>query len=427
MIVIYNILFFVGFILYFPILLFRGKVHGGFIERLGFLSTETRYQLSQKSNIWVHAVSVGEVLAVLGLLERLRLKHKDKRIIVTTVTTTGFQLARKRLPKEDFVLFAPLDFSWAVRAYLKAINPQMYVTAETELWPNLLSGLNTRDVPVAMVNGRISTKSFYRYRKFAFFFRKFLRPIRIFCMQSNLDADRIIAMGALPKNVMVAGSMKFDAEAPTETIDRARLGLTEDDLIWVAGSTHPGEEKILLEIFKKLKPKFPNLALVLAARHIERSKEVGQLVTSHGFSPAYYSKITSESVDPGSVVVLDTIGHLKAFYRLASVVFVGKSLVGEGGQNPIEPAILGKPVVFGPNMQNFKDIADIFIESKSVIQVQDAAELQTAVERLLSDPQYRQILGSRAENTVRKNQGATARTEKLLSTILRNTSFLKPV
>lgn len=426
MMFLYNILFLIGFVLYLPVLLVKGKLHSGFIQRLGFLSTEIKYQLIQKPNIWVHAVSVGEVLAVVGLIDRLRAKHKDKRIVITTVTKTGYELARKKFPKEDMVLFAPLDFFWAVRQYIAAIRPEIYITAETEIWPNLLTTLARRDIPIAMVNGRISATSFYRYQRFRSLLQKVLRPVRIFCMQSSLDADRIISLGALPKNVMVAGSMKFDEVSPAETISIAKLGLGPDALVWVAGSTHPGEEKIILDVYKKLKPKFPLLDLIVAPRHIERVPEVSQLISANGFTAVCFSRIASEPVNADAVILIDTIGQLKALYSLATIVFIGKSLTGTGGQNLIEPAFYAKPVIVGPNMQNFEDITELFLESRSIIQIQGPEQLEAAVDRLLSDPQLRRALGERALKTVQKNQGATSRTEKILSSILTTTAFIKP-
>jgi len=420
----YNIFYLIAFIFYLPVLLVRGKLHGGFIQRLGFVGEEFIRRLSKKPNIWFHAVSVGEVLAIVGLVEKIRIAHPDRQIVISTVTKTGYALAQKRFKKEDVILFAPLDLGWSVRAFIKAIKPEIFVVAETELWPNLLTNLAKIDVPMVMVNGRISDGSFYRYRRFLFLFQKTLRRFRGFCMQSAKDADRIIVLGGFPKNTMVVGSMKFDDVSTGEIITPAQVGFSQDALIWVAGSTHPGEEKVVLEIFKKLKEKFPSASLILAPRHIERAQEVCTLAVQAGYSAQRFSAVRATTV-PGEVVVVDTIGHLKALYRLATVVFVGKSLVGNGGQNIIEPAFFAKPIIVGPNMQNFADITDVFLTSRAIIQVQDAVELQDALYRLLSSAQTRQALGERARLTVQKNQGATVLTQKFLSEVLNTNPFVR--
>jgi len=427
MVFIYDVIYLIAFIFYLPVLIAKGKLHAGFRERFGFLSQDTRHKLSQKPNIWFHAVSVGEVLAIVGLVERIRTKNPQRQIVISTVTVTGHKIARERFKKEDIVIFAPLDLSFSVARFIAAIQPEIFVTVETELWPNLLTSLGRRDVPMAMANGRISDKSFYRYRRFFFISRPILRPFRVFCMQGDRDADRIIALGALPRNVMVAGSMKFDDVTSGPSIEPSRLGFKEDALIWVAGSTHPGEEKIILDVFNKLKKNFPALSLVLAPRHIERSPEVCDLVRSEGLTPLRYSQVSAQPPNDQAVIVLDTMGDLKSFYRLATVVFVGKSLVGYGGQNIIEPAFFGKPVIIGPNMQNFQDITEIFLETRSIIQLQEAGEMPGVLERLLKDTQSRQILGERARAAVKKHQGATARTEKVLSDILCAQQFHKPI
>ncbi len=425
MMFVYDILYFIAFIFYFPVLVVKGKFHSGFKQRFGFLSEDLRYKLSQKPNVWFHAVSVGEVLAIVGLVEQIRVKNPGRQIVISTVTVTGFWVAQSRFKKEDIVIFAPLDLGFVVRRFIKAIQPEIFVTAETELWPNLLIALAQKDVPMAMVNGRISDKSFYRYLRFLFLTQKMLRPFRIICMQSNRDADRIIALGALPRNVIMPGSMKFDDVSAGKPIEPARLGINDDSLVLVAGSTHPGEEKIIIEVFNKLKKNYPSLVLVLAPRHIERSKEVCDLVKSLGLDPLLFSHISIPPIAP-NVIVLDTMGELKSIYRLATVVFIGKSLIGQGGQNIIEPAFFGKPIIVGPNMQNFQEILDRFLEARAIIQIQESQDLLGVLDRLLKDPQARQMLGERAQLAVKKNQGATSATVKALSAVISAQQFHKP-
>jgi 3-deoxy-D-manno-octulosonic-acid transferase len=423
--VIYNILYFIAFVFYLPVLLVRGKLHGGFVQRLGFVGQESRYRLLQKSNIWFHAVSVGEVLAIVGLVERIRVAHPDRQVVITTVTKTGYALARKRFKKEDVVLYAPLDFSWSVRAFIKAIKPEIFVVAETELWPNLLTALGKVDVPMVMVNGRISDGSYFRYLRFPFIFQNVVRRFRGFCMQSTKDADRIIHLGGLAKNTLVVGSMKFDDIISGESLTPGQLGFYEDSLVLVAGSTHPGEEKIVLEIFKKLKVKFPRAALIIAPRHIERTDEVCGLALQAGYSAKKFSMAKSSS-GGDDVMVVDTIGHLKALYQLASVVFVGKSLVGHGGQNIIEPAFFSKPIIVGPNMENFADIMDVFLTARGIVQVQDATELEDAVYRFFSSSEMCKTFGERARLVVEKNRGATANTQKFISQVINTAPFARP-
>ncbi len=425
MMIVYDIVYFLAFIFYLPVLLVRGKLHGGFKQRFAIFGEELKYRFSQKPNIWFHAVSVGEVLAILGLVEKVRLSHPEYQIVISTVTPTGYALACKRFKKEDIVIFAPLDLGWVVRRFIKTIRSEIFIIVETEIWPNLLTALAKKDVPLLMVNGRISEQSFNRYRRFQFLFSNAVRSFRAFCMQSVADADRIIALGALVKNVIVLGSMKFDDVSCGENIDMSNIGFKEDALVWVAGSTHPGEEKIVLDVFKKLKIQFPSLSLVIAPRHIERVKEVCDLVKDSGFTAARFSGGNLEKKD-FNVLVVDTIGHLKAFYNLATVVFVGKSLTGFGGQNIIEPAFFAKPIIVGPNMQNFGEITDIFLDARAIIQIQEAGQLLDALTKLLESVQLRNQLGERALRTVVKNQGATLGTEKILFKILAEKHFHKP-
>ncbi len=425
MFTLYDILYFIGFVFYLPVLLIRGKLHGGFKQRFGVFGQELKYRFSQKPNIWFHAVSVGEVLAILGLVEKVRLTHPGYQIVISTVTPTANVLAQKRFKKEDIVIFAPLDLGWVVRHFIKTIRPEIFVIAETEIWPNLLTALAKKDVPLLMVNGRISEQSFNRYRRFQFLFSNAVRSFRAFCMQSVGDADRIIALGALAKNVIVLGSMKFDDVSCGQKITMASIGFKEDALVWVAGSTHPGEEKIVLDVFKKLKIKFPSLSLVIAPRHIERAGEVCELVKDSSFRAARFSEGNLEKKD-FDVLVVDTIGHLKAFYNLATVVFVGKSLIGFGGQNIIEPAFFAKPIIVGPNMQNFGEITDIFLDARAIVQIQETSQLFDALSQLLESAQLRNQLGERALSTVVKNQGATLGTQEILCKILAETHFYKP-
>lgn len=424
---IYDILYFLAFIFYSPVLLIRGKFHGGYKERFSFFDTDLKYRLSQKPNIWIHAVSVGEVLAVAGLIEKIRENHPGHQVVLSTVTRTGYDLAKKRFSGACQVIYGPVDLGWVCRRFVKFVRPGIFILAETEIWPNLLAALNGRDIPVVMVNGRISGRSFYNYLRFKFIFQKVLRPVNRFCMQSVTDADRIMAMGALSKKVIVLGCMKFDDVASPEMALPGGVSFNPGAPIWVAGSTHPGEERIVFEAYKKLRIDFPKLILVMAPRHIERSGEVLDMFRQNEFQVRLFSKLKSDAAEIRDVLIVDTIGHLKALYSVASVVFVGKSLTGHGGQNIIEPAFYAKPVIVGPHMENFADIAEIFNTAKAIIQIQGPEELEAEVRKLLSSEILRLTIGERAAHTVKKNQGATLKTQQIITEILNTARFVRPV
>jgi 3-deoxy-D-manno-octulosonic-acid transferase len=423
MTLVFDFIYFLIVLAYIPYLTIKGKWHAGFWTRLGFLSRELIARCDGKKNIWFHAVSVGELLAILGLIEQLRKGWPDVRIIVSTVTTTGYQLAKTKLPSPDVVLYAPLDFSFIVKKFLRYIRPIIYITAETEIWPNLFLALNQGGIPIVQVNGRISPRAFNRYRKVRFLLQPILRDITVSCMQTEEDARRLILLGANPDRVKVMGNMKFD-DFPSGTSSKADpWRFLDQGVVWISGSTHPGEEVIVIDIYRELKKDFPNLRLVIAPRHIERTVEIAQLVKERGLSPLSLSSISSSSMGEflsHQVLIIDTIGQLRELYRKASFVFIGKSLTGQGGQNVIEPAFYGKTMIVGPNMQNFRSIMDLFLNANAIIQIQNARELHDEVRELLTNPQKLEKIGSAAISVVRKNQGATERTKAIISKILTN-------
>ena len=382
--------------------------------RFGFFPESLKEKLRKTNNIWVHAVSVGEVLVILRLIDLIRKELPRFSILLSTVTKTGYDLGRCRLKPEDTVVYAPLDFSLIVQNYIRLIRPKIYITAETEIWPNLFYGLNRRGVPIVQVNGRISDKSFKGYRKFSIVIRRVLKAVSFFCMQSELDAQRIKSLGADENKVAVVGNLKFDdlTEARTYTVED--IGLSTQDKVWIAGSTHPGEEELILRIFRKISAEFSNFRLIIAPRHIERTTEVSQLVAQAGFTPVEFSKIKEKEITKNSIIVVDTIGHLRSLYSVADIVFIGKSLVKEGGQNMIEPAFFAKPIVVGPHMQNFKDIMKIFLEAKAIIQINNEQALEHELIRFLENPEDMASIGKRGKDIVQKNQGATARTLKII-------------
>lgn len=409
MLILYELCLWIYVIGYFPVLLLRKKWHKGFVERFGFFSKETLEALGRSENIWIHAVSVGEVIAVSGLIRQLALKFPQRRIVLTTSTQTGYELAAQKLSGDVLLLWAPMDFYCSVKSFIRAVKPKLYVAAETELWPNLFYHLNRLKVPVIVVNGRISDKSYPKYLRIRWFLKRFLKCVSVFCMQSPTDVERITAIGAPPEKVKNSGNVKFDDLPGPQAGAAPDFGFKPDDLLWVAGSTHPGEEEIVLEIFQGLKPRFERLRLIIAPRHVERAPEIERLIRSQGFGCVLFSQMRSKPLDASAVILIDTIGQLRMVYSWAAMVFVGKSLTVPGGHNIIEPAFFAKPVIVGPHMQNFRDVMQAFVKNDAVVEVRDAAGLSKAVERLLGDTAYRLEIGRRARDVIVHEQGATKR------------------
>ncbi len=419
MVILYNIISIVFILLYLPYLVVRGKWHAGLWQRMGKLDEPFRQAFADGDFVWLHAVSVGEVLAVRGLFDEIRARCPGRKFVLSTVTVTGYTLAKKTFP-DVVVIFAPLDLSWVVERFIALIRPRAYITAETEIWPNIMSAMKRHSVPVAVVNGRISDRTFKRYSLVRGLLRPVLQGVDLFCMQTPVDRERITTLGARPEKVRVAGNVKFDIALSADEDLWQRLGLPAGDPLWVAGSTHPGEEEIVLRVFTALKQDFPQLRLVLAPRHVERSDEVADLAARHGLSVTRLSRILDgqERLSSHPVLLVDTIGHLRSLYSFASVVFVGKSLAGKGGQNIIEPAGFAKPVAVGPHMENFRDVLKAFLDDQAVCVVRDEQELLDVLRQWLIDPQQSKALGEKALGVVRRHQGAAGRTLQELKTIL---------
>jgi len=418
MFILYDIIFLLYAILYIPVLLLKQKWHKGFWMRFGVFSPDIRKSIDGYKNIWIHAVSVGEVAVVLRLVDSVKEKFPFHRIVMSTVTKTGFTLAEKHSKNSFTVIYAPLDFSFIVRKFISVIRPEIYITAETELWPNLLTLLKENKTPIAVVNGRISDFSFKGYRAVKFLFKKVLKAIDVFCMQSKLDADRIHMMGAHHDNIHVVGNMKFDDAFVVDTASLDKFNLKKGDDIFVAGSTHPGEEEIILSVYKSMKDQHSSLKLVIAPRHPERANQIISMISKSGLKSLKFSEIT-ENYDEESVIVVDTIGNLRDFYSIAKLVFVGKSLTIGGGHNVIEPAFFEKPVLVGPLTGNFRDVVEIFLNEKAIIQVKDKEELAVCFKSLLGHPEKMDKLGKLARGTIEKHKGATRQTMKVISSILK--------
>ncbi|MBI5143838.1 MAG: 3-deoxy-D-manno-octulosonic acid transferase [Candidatus Omnitrophica bacterium] len=412
----YDIGFLIFSIIYLPTLLFKGKLHGNFLERFGIYEKCKRDSLSSgEERIWIQAVSVGEVSLCRALIPLLKGKFPDKEIVLSTITRTGNDLAKKIFSGEAVVIYFPLDFSFIVKKVVSLIRPGLYIMVETEIWPNMIKETSDNKIPSILINGRISDKSFGMYRLAKLFLKDILTKIDKFCMQSEIDAERIISLGAPSGRVGVTGSMKFDIEAAgdAESAQKMResLGLKADAQLLVAGSTHNGEEDIVIEVFKNLLREFPGLNLLIAPRHVERVAEVERAARQFGFESARVSslQLKAYSLKRPFVFILDTIGQLKDVYAIATLVFMGGSLVKHGGQNPIEPAVSEKAILFGPYMFNFKDIASIFLKNGAAIQVMNKKDLLEKAKSLLKDSAARIQLGQNAKRTVSENRGATER------------------
>lgn len=418
MLILYEILLALYVILYLPVLILKGKFHGGFLQRFGFFSAALKERVRHPRNIWIHAVSVGELIAITGLMRELKIIYPDHQIILTTSTKTGHDLALKRVKDFAVILWAPLDFSLAVRAFNRLIHPKVYVVAETELWPNLFTALNRRHIPILLINGRISDNSFGRYLKVRWFIKRYLGYISALCMQSQQDVERIIAMGAPPEKVSNFGNVKFDDLPAPSSFTLEDFGLRNDDTLWVCGSTHPGEEEMVLDIYEKFKDQYPSLRLAIAPRHIERVVGIQKIIQARGLPFVRFSQMSTGARDYRAIVLVDTIGHLRSFYAFSSFVFVGKSLTVKGGHNIIEPAFFSKPVIVGPYMQNFRDVTAAFKKDNAICQVNNASEFETAVETLLKDPKKREELGKKAKEVIVHQQGATKRGVELIGKAL---------
>lgn len=409
----YNLLLSLLLILYIPYRWFQGLLgrqpRGLLRERLAGYPA-----LASQRPLWIHAASVGEVLCTIPLLKRIRNEVPNLDIILTTMTSTGRETAKKLLPEIDGVLYFPLDHPLLIRRAFRKLGPRLLLIAETELWPNLLDRAGKKAIPVVLFNGRISERSFRGYLWLKSFFKKCLHPITLFLMQSEEDRNRIIAIGAPPERTAVVGNIKFDQfplTADPEPIQQlsTSLGLRRDEPLFIAGSTHPGEEEMLLHVFQNLRTAHPSLTLLLAPRHLDRLDQVERLLQENGLQWERRSRLPQASGKEVKVILLDTMGELRRLYRLATLVFIGGSLVSIGGHNPLEPLFYKKCVLFGPYMFNFLEISRRLVEEGGAIWVKDREDLTTQVNRLLSDGKTREEIGERGFQFLQKHQGATER------------------
>lgn len=418
----YSVLLALGFVIGLPWFLWKGRSSGKYLrtfrERMGRLPVYLN--LDGDRSIWIHAVSVGEVLAARPLVPALRERFPGHRIFLSTTTLTGNEVAKKSLRGLDGLFFAPFDFPHAVRRALEVVNPSLLLLVETELWPNLIHEASRRGARVALVNGRISPRSFSRYRRAGRFLARVLSEIDLFLMQGEAHAERIRAMQAPAERVLVTGNLKFDAvgsSRPPERLVRLLHGGSPRPL-WVAGSTVSGEEEQVLRAFHRVRESVPQARLLLAPRHPERFAEVPGVIEAAGFRCLRRSALDPLAWSDGEVLLLDSLGELAHVYSLASVVFVGGSLAPAGGHNILEPAVAGKAVLVGPHMENFQEIADTFRAERAMVQVDSVAHLAHEVSALMLDEPRRRALGERARELVGRNRGAVSRTTAALVPLL---------
>ena len=416
----YNILFTFFLIFTAPYFLFRALVNGRFrkelIQRMGFFPN-----LFVKRPIWVHAASVGEVFCCIPLIKRIKKDSPHSEIVMTTMTRTGYETAKAQIPEADVILFFPIDHPLAIRRAIARIQPSLLLIAETELWPNLLRSCGEKGIPIVLFNGRISQKSFQRSLFLKSFFKGCLKPVSAFLMQTEEDRNRIVGIGASSEKTRVVGNLKFDQTLPPVTqkgvAQTAKsFGLEGNEKIFIAGSTHAGEEEILLSLFKDLRKIDPHLVLLLAPRHLDRLGEVERILKRESIP---WRKRTSFTMDqdlsdqgknePPWVILLDTIGELMSLYSLGTLVFVGGSLVPVGGHNPLEPLFFKKCVLFGPYMFHFSEVSRGLIEAGGAIQVKGREDLFLHLKRLLSDERARQEMGEKGFQFLQKHRGATER------------------
>ncbi len=411
-----------------PVLAWRIVVHGKY--RTGWrekLFGQVKPRVGNRPCLWFHAVSVGEVLQLEPVLKELRVREPGLEFVISTTTPTGRSVAESKFPR-DTVCYFPLDFSWAVREAIARLRPTAVVLVELELWPNFILHARRAGVPVALINGRLSERSLRGYRRLRPLIARLLRSLAAIAVQNPTYAERFLELGASRERLSVTGSIKFDRVETNrrnpKTLElRAAFGIGESEPVFVAGSTQESEESAAIDAYLAVRPRFPNLRLILVPRHKERFEEVARLVESRGLPLCRRSTASNGATRPGKqdgrapVLLLDTLGELAACWGLADVAFVGGSLTNRGGQNMIEPAGYGATVLFGPNTQNFRDVVERLLSAEAARVVQNGGELTAALADCLSHPERARAQGTRAQELVLAQQGATQRTIDILTSL----------
>lgn len=404
----------------------RGNLRRNFTQRFGNLPDEARYSGSGEKPVWLHAVSVGEVLVAAKVIRSLRDREPVRRMVLSTTTTTGYRVAEKELSGDRLitVIHNPVDLPLVVRRVVRDINPEMLVLIESEVWPNLVRFLRKKGIPVLLANARLSPRSESRYRKVLPLVVPIFSLIERAAVPFEPDIERWSALGIDRDRIKVTGSVKFDESSGSPTAEKeAELeqwlrehGPWRNGPILLAGSTHAGEEAICGEVWQSLKSRYPDLTLVIVPRHAERAPDFKPELEALGLTPVFrgatHLNPDAPCPDPSVVYVSDTTGELRAWFQIASVVFMGKSLTGKGGQNPVEPILAGKPVVVGPHMQNFREVVEDLLGERAISRVESAGELEKTIEGFLENPDEASGQAGRGRMAMEKHHGAASRTAR---------------
>ena len=430
LIFLYNLFFLIGITmglpLIIPLVLATDKRRKTVLHRLGLMPlpkaiSQNRSQKRGNRPIWIHALSVGEVLSAVPLIKELKTCFKHQDIVFSASTKTGFEIANKLFKKEvDSIFFFPFDLLFSVKYITGKIDPAIVIIVESDIWPNFLFEMKRRNVPVVLINARLSKRSFKRYKRFSFISKKLFLSFAKICAQSIEDAKRFMLLGIPSNMISTTGNIKFDQ--PYHSVSEKEIEILKQSMniqqvkkILMAGSTHEGEESILIDAFSRIRKDFADTVLILVPRNPERAKSILKLCKSSGFSSILMKDF--ENIDKNEkfdVILVDVIGILKGLYAIADVAFVGGSLVSLCGHNPLEPAAFSRPIIFGPDMSDFADISDMLVESGGAVSVQDAESIYNIVSELLTDNQKAGEMGSMAFKVFNTNKGAVEKTLKVI-------------
>jgi 3-deoxy-D-manno-octulosonic-acid transferase len=422
LIIVYNILFSISIVLALPLIFVKvltsEKRRKTVIRRL---RPEACIRAFGARPVWIHALSVGEVLACSSLIRQIKRTYAQRPVVLSVSTLTGHEIAKQRLKSDvDAIFFFPYDLLWSVRKTIGSVNPGIFILVESDIWPNFTHEIRRRHIPFILVNGRVSPRSFSGYMRLSFFMKRVFLNLSSICAQTEMDARRFVALGAAPDKVHVTGNIKFDQPLVSISEEevrelRAFMKIGRRARVLVAGSTHEGEESILLSCFETLKKNAPDLVLVVVPRDPRRARSVQGMFEQAGFLAPLRTELGKMDIGfAPEAIIVDTIGELRRLYAIAHVVFVGKSLINLGGQNPLEPAALKKPIVFGPHMFNFLLIAERLVQEGGALQVANEEELLREVGNLLSDPGRLNTMGKKAYDVFRMNRGAVEKTLAVL-------------
>lgn len=422
----YSFLLTLGMPVILLLLLAKKRSRAGLLERFGVFSRNVGVAHGGNPVLWIHAVSMGEVMAIVPLVFRIKKAYPDSKVFVSTITDTGRDVVLDKLQGVAEHLYFPLDYVAVVNRVLNRIHPHVFMFVDTELWPNLLRTLQRRRIPTMLINGRLSSRSFGGYMKIRPFMKHVTQSISLCAMQSKRDVERMRALGADVERVVMTGSIKCDQDVPTPNMQiQTSLGAfvrsAVGEELLVAASTHQGEEEALLTVYQRLLDQFPSLVLLLAPRHLDRVSAVEALIRSHGFVPIRKTRTSEDGRNADvskRVLILDTHGELAAMFQFATIVWVGGSWVPVGGHNLLEPAQWGKPVLFGPYMDHVSEMAEMMVASGGGIQISSLEEMTQKMAALLRDKEKCEQVGNAARQVVKDNQGALDRTMSVLHSLL---------